>query len=422
MNIRRLCLASLLPLFLIIQIGRAESASPWNDSFLGVCSQVTRETPQYNPFKIHEVLMDTIKGANIHFTRFGFKWHTIHPAKDEWDWRIADAVVASAKERDLQVLALISGMPKHIFDAPQEHIGLWLEFVDSLTSRYAEDIFHWEIWNEPNLKNGKYWPQSELPGPYGTYVVEATRKIRHNQPEATILLGGLATNKRSKPFKTWDALFQMGVLEHVDGIAYHTYQYTGEKLIDLNLKLSELVAKYSEEEKAFWITEYGVPGIDSNQFPQVSYQTQSQNIQKSVITHWATGGAKFFVFSIWDKAVFKPNQTRKQLKQTRTYYYGLLEKGLSPKPSYTALQWLAPLLDSYVPLEIQQLDSGVSIKLQHKTDASIAYFSWGSSGLQEMRQKTATLSFCESSETQWEMNNKQFRQLNLPVDEVLFWR
>ena len=410
--------------FLTIRSGYGATPDFQESTFIGVCSQVTRESPRYNPFAVHKELMDKTIAANINFTRFGFKWHTIHPSPDQWDWRVTDAVVASAAEKNLHILALITGMPNEVMDDPAANIDIWLEFVDSLTTRYSEDIFHWEIWNEPNLRNGKYWPPTELPGPFADYVMGAARVIRKNQPTATILLGGLATGQKSQPFKLWGSLFELGVLDYVDGIAYHTYQYSGKGLIEFNQRISRLVEKYSTEEKEYWITEYGVPAIDSDQFARVSYNTQTKNLMKSILVHWATGGNKFFIFSIWDKADFTPDQTEKQLRKNRTYYYGLLEKDMTPKPSYFAVKWLSAQLEQYEPMDIQDTSDGLIIRAKHKSSGNMVYFSWGSKAQKELMssRNKKSLSLFETSETQFTLDRVKSKTIKRHTQDVSIWR
>ncbi len=404
--------------------GNAESNSDSGSSFIGVCSQITRESKFYNPFSIHQELMDSINAININFTRAGFQWSAIHPTHAEWDWRVTDAVVASAKKNDINILALITGMPKELMKSPENAIELWIEFVDSLTVRYKEDIFHWEIWNEPNLRSGNYWPQDKLPDLFATYTREAATIIRRNQPNATILLGGLSTGRKANPFGLWKSLFDLGVLDLVDGIAYHTYNYPGVELIDFNRQISELVSKYTSEKKEYWITEYGVPAIDSYEFPKFSYDAQSKSIMQSILVHWATGGTRFFIFDLWDKQEFSTNFSKEELKQNRNRFFGLMEKDKTPKPSYAAVRWLSLLLNEYEPLELQNRKDGVLIIVRNKKNGKRAYFSWGPKVQQELIENKSDkkMSFFETSEAQFNLDQVKSRTINMRSDDVLFWR
>lgn len=390
-------------------------------SFIGACSQATRESRAFNPFAVHAELMDSMSTANIRFTRTGFKWKNIHPNQNKWDWRITDAVVKSARDKDIELLALISGMPPWVMESPEASIDLWLEFVDSLTIRYKDDISHWEIWNEPNLPSGKYWPQNALPNQFADYVIQASKIIRRNQSNSTILLGGLATGRKAKPFEMWEALFELGVLDGVDGIAYHTYQYPGLELIDFNKKLSDLVAKYTSQKMEYWITEFGVPAVDSQKFKKFKYQNQRKMILESILIHWATGGSKFFIYNLWDKKEFNPGFTNKELRKNKSGYFGLLNKDMSAKPSYAAVRWLAPLLNEYEPLELENKPDGVLIRAKHKTSGNTVFFSWGANAQKELLKSKDELSKFETFETQINLDRASSRTLRAHTDEVQFW-
>ena len=392
--------------------------------FIGVCSQITRESKLYDPFSVHEEMLDAINHANLNFTRTGFKWRVIHPSQTEWDWRITDAIVASARVKKVKILALLGSMPDGFAEAPETYHGLWVEFVDSVTTRYAEDIFHWELWNEPNGRSGKYWPQDASPETFATFIIEAGNIIRENQPNATILLGGLTTGQKTMPFEFWTSLFESGVLEVVDGIAYHPYHYTGVNLIDFNQRLTSLIAKYTSEKKQFWITEYGLPAVDSDKFPNFTFDQQSKSILKSILVHWATGGTKFFIYNLWDKAEFDSNSNEKDFRKNRNYYFGLLENNMSPKPSYIAVKWLAGLLKDYEPLNIQSGNDGVLIQVKHKETGKLGYFTWGGKAHEDLykRHKEATLTECQSSQVPLKLNKLKSSDLKTQAENVLFWQ
>lgn len=394
-----------------------------SSNFIGVCSQITRESRLYNPYAVHGELIDSFSSANIHFTRTGFKWKFIHPKKDEWDWRITDQVVRTAIEKGVSILALIGGMPVSAMESPMDNIDLWLEFVDSLSARYKNDIYHWEIWNEPNVRSGKYWPQNALPGPFVNYVTEASKIIRKNQPESFILLGGLATGKKAKPFDVWESMFELNVLNHVDGVAYHSYKYPGKKLIGFNEKLKKLINKYSTSNKELWITEFGIPAVSSLNKGKFSFEYQKNQILQSILIHWATDGAKFFIYSIWDKVEFDPSLSKKEIRQNKKGFYGLLKKDMSHKPSYGAVKWLSTILPYYDPIEIKENDDGIIIAVLDKKDGKKGFITWGVNTNKKMykESKKNSLLYVNSFEKIITLDNDIFNIDSFSKDEVLHW-
>ena len=394
-----------------------------SSSFIGVCSQITRESKLYNPYSIHKNLLKSCRDANINFTRTGFKWKLIHPSKNEWDWEITDTVVNSAKERNVKILAVIGAMPIPLMYSPLDHIDLWLEFVDSLTNRYKSDIFHWEIWNEPNIRSGKYWPQNQLPEPFAEYVIKAAEIIKKNQPESTILLGGLASSKKSKPFEFWESLFKLNVLEKIDGVSYHPYRYPSLKLIDFNEKLKKLISKYSTNQKQLWVTEFGIPAVSIVNSGKFSFNYQKNQILQSILVHWATGGSKFFIYSLIDKAEMDPRATKKQTRKIIKGFFGLLEKNMSEKPSYKGVKWLSTIINKYYPLEMEVTSDGMIIIASNKNNGEKAYFTWGSKAnnrIYDNRIKNS-VSFARSSKKEILLDSKVSMKNSFGNNEVVYW-
>ena len=415
----------ILGIILIIQnvmLGEQNYDLKTEPSFIGICSQITRESKLYNPYSVRDELIGSLVEANVHFTRTGFQWRLIHPEKDKWDWRVSDQAIQSAKENDVFILGLIGGIPKFAMTNPIEHIDLWLEFVDSLTIRYKSKIYHWEILNEPNLRSGKYWPQNFLPSPYIDYIIKAAEIIKKNQPESTILLGGLASSKKLKPFEFWESMFKLNVLDYVDGLSYHPYHYPGKDLIKFNQKLKKLISRYSSETKQLWVTEFGVPSIKLIPAGKFSYDFQKNIILQSILVHWATGGSKFFIYSLWDIIELDANLTRKEIRQYKKGFFGLLKKDLSQKPSFKAVKWLSTILPYYNPIEIKEKDDGIIIAVLDKKDGKKGYFTWGMKTNKNMYRKMKdSLSSVKSFNKEINLNGNSFLNATFTNDEVLFW-
>ncbi len=409
----------------IVATGFGETdAGASTESFIGLCSQITRDTERYAPYKVHPQLLDRIKAANIDLTRTGFKWKTIHPSPNQWDWRIADAVVASARERDVNILALVTGIPRWAVASPADHIQQWLEFVDSLSSRYVDDIHTWELWNEPNGRSGKYWPQDALPDAFVQFTISASEKIRENQPDATILLGGLATGKKADPFGFWESTFKLGILHAVDGVAYHPYHYPGLKLLSFNNQLRKLISKYTTQEKQLWVTEFGVPAVAVSDAGKFSYDSQKKLLLRTILVHWATGGSKFYIYSLWDKAPVKPGITKQELRKKRNYYFGLLEKDMTPKNSYSAIAWLSSLLKEYDPTDFEEKSDGLLVTATNRKTRETVYFSWGASSQAELLGRADTLSITSLSVEEGDfapglISNRKLGDLR---DELTLWK
>lgn len=398
-------------------------ASPQSNlSFIGVCSQLTRETGTFNPYAQQDTLLRFMNLGNLSRTRTGFKWRLIHPDPDTWDWRITDSVVAASKANNVDILALISSMPRHVFEAPEDYVDLWLEYVDSLSLRYKEDIHEWELWNEPNGRAGKYWPKGGSRKLFATYIREAALIIRRNQPEATIILGGLTTGKKAEPFAFWRSLFELDILDVVDGIAYHPYQYSDHALVAFNEELTQLIAEYTEDEKELWITEFGVPGFHSKNQAKFSYDDQRKRIAKTLLTHWAMGGSKFYIYNLWDKGPLDPGMNAKELRSKRHTYFGLLDYDMRPKSSFIAIKWISDLLETLTPVSIVSDQTGTLITARDTASGALVFFSWGSIQHKDAKKRGKQLHAMQSYHSQKDLKKVKNSELNALDGEVLFWK
>jgi len=400
----------------------ADSTPPALQSFIGVCSQITRETSAFNPYAQRDTLLRFMNLGSISSTRTGFKWRLIHPDPDTWDWQITDSVVTAAKAKNIDVLALVGSMPRLAFDAPEAYLNLWLEFVDSLSMRYKDDISEWELWNEPNSRAGKYWPKDGSPELFNSYIRGAALIIRKNQPQAKILLGGLTTGKKSEPFKFWRSLFELNILEVVDGVAYHPYQYPDNDLVEFNERLTQLIAEFSPDKKELWITEFGIPAFHSKNQAKFSYEGQRTRIAKTLLTHWALGGSKFYIYNLWDKGPIDPGVNPKELSSKKQAYFGVINYDMSPKSSFIAVKWLADILATIEPVSIISDQDGTLITARDIASGEPVFFSWGSKQHKDVMEKGKKLRSMQTYISQQETKKVRNSELNDLDIEIIFWQ
>lgn len=92
----------------------------------------------------------------------------------------------------------------------------WLRYVRALAVQFRDRVKHWEIWNEPNIKN--FWkPGEPSPELYVTFVAQTAKVIREQIPQATIIGGALA----GMPTEYLKKLLACGLAQHVDKISFH---------------------------------------------------------------------------------------------------------------------------------------------------------------------------------------------------------
>ncbi|MED7826624.1 cellulase family glycosylhydrolase [Streptomyces chiangmaiensis] len=229
--------------------------------------------------------MQDAKELGVHWLRVDLSWRNIQPdSPTQYLWDRFDRVVAAARAQHLEILATLSYTPRWAGDpscarsqtCPPANNARFAEFARHAAERYASQGVHtWEIWNEPNIQ--KFW----LTGPsierYTGLLTATSKAIRSVDPDAYLLLGGLAAvetipSKQYVSHKTFlEGLAREGALKQVDAISYHPYTYpllpstetaTGTRFQDIDRTPDSLVStleRYGEPDMPVWLTETGAP-------------------------------------------------------------------------------------------------------------------------------------------------------------------
>ena len=391
-----------------------ESESP--EYFVGVCSHITRPSDLHaSDFDNKEETIDMVKNSGMGFIRTGFKWRVVQPQQHTWNWKEFDAVVSEAKSDGVGLLALVQGPPLWAYPA-HEYLDEWLVYLDRLVERYGGYIKHWEIWNEPNVVSGKYWPQDALPDEYAELVIASAELIKQKQPESTVLLGGLATGPKSNPFGLWEGLFQLGVLDYVDGVAFHPYPHPGAGLFEFDSQLRDLIAQYSDDEKELWATEFGRRSGEPNLHYNYSYEFQKDEIMKTILAFWADQGKYFFIFKFNDHRHYDPKTAQQINKNDKNAFYGITTIDLLPKSAFTAVERLSKKLNESVYVDHTVFeDNGFLVEVVKENKS--AYFGWGESAINEI------MGLYNDDDLSVRTYNKevQISEIGQYFDEILFW-
>jgi hypothetical protein len=130
------------------------------------------------------------RDAGATWVRIDFMWYSVQWNAGEWNWQHFDRVFQEAGNRGLQVLPVLWGTPSWAggFSYGVPNMGAWETFVFAAASRYRGRVPMWEIWNEPDL--AYFWRGT--PGQYADALARAYRQIKRADPNASVLLGGLA--------------------------------------------------------------------------------------------------------------------------------------------------------------------------------------------------------------------------------------
>src|SRR5436190_12859482 len=104
---------------------------------------------------------DAVLGTGPKYVRIDVNWFDVEKSQGQYDWTVIDAVVDGAKQRGLEVLAVLAYTPAWassgdtkgggtLNDIPVA--GTYPAFVTIAVNHLKNRVTHYEIWNEPNLQ------------------------------------------------------------------------------------------------------------------------------------------------------------------------------------------------------------------------------------------------------------------------------
>jgi len=138
--------------------------------------------------------------------RLWLRWDDIETEPGVYHWDALDQTVAAAQELGLALLPNITGgalpfqttqpLKKEKWPlmtpacyAPAD-MGRWSAFLNAMAGRYRGKVGYWQIWNEPDARNGLY-PFS--PKTYADILKASAAAIRAADPKVKIVLGGFCS-------------------------------------------------------------------------------------------------------------------------------------------------------------------------------------------------------------------------------------
>jgi hypothetical protein len=290
-----------------------------------------------------------------------------------------DHAIGAQVAAGIQVLGLLDYGPAWFqgTGAPLDAwIDDWYQFVYAAVARYGRDrgwIKHWELWNEPNVREAGYEIGLHRAEDFVRLLKVGRAAARAADPEAVIVMGGISgILERTEPynydcFDYFDQVGRAGGWQYVDILAFHIYQphppevpfrrYHRVANVRGELHhLDTLLRRYGP--KPVWITEFG--WSTNTVWPGVSLYDQAFFLVRAYLLTLAHPSVeKFFWYNfrndIWpDTPYDQPAYDRSELN----YHFGLLRRTypLDPatphlrKPSFLAFRAMTDILHG---LELQ---------------------------------------------------------------------
>lgn len=288
--------------------------------------------------------LDAMAAAGMTWVRADFYWSAVQAfGRGTYDWRGVDTFVKAARQRHLNVLAMVAFTPAwarrgRAQTDPPDNPADYATFVHAAAKRYAPMGVHaWEIWNEPNLS--MFWSPKADPVGYASLLKHAYPAIKSADKHAIVVTGGLAPSSDNSrdvaPNSFLATIYWHGAKSNFDAVGLHPYSYPYAPMYRASWNtfyrtpdVHSLMQAAGDGNKQIWGTEIGYPtGTNAK---AVSEQRQAQYLVDAISAwrKWPFAGP-MFIFRLRDSS------KNKSLVDDNM---GLLRVDGKPKEAYAAIR------------------------------------------------------------------------------------
>ena len=311
-----------------------------------------------------------LRAAGVGLIRQEFNWAEFepldpeeHPELGEDAWTKYDGIVEAAQDAGIEVLARLDRAPSWAtpgFDprenpwmqAPPADNAEFARFAGELAARYRGKVRYYQVWNEPNLF-GEWGGRPPNPAEYLAMLRAVGQAIRAADPEARIVLAGLAPTIETGPENLSDLLFLrqlylLGAKGDFDVAASMSYGlWTGPRDVRIDdqrvnfpraVLWREVMEAFGDAQTPVWATEYGWmslppgwtgdPGIWGNHPIEVQAAWTVDGIRRAR-EQWPWMPTIVIWASRWPEGL-RPGDP--------TPYFRLMDKDFKPRPNLEAVR------------------------------------------------------------------------------------
>ena len=211
---------------------------------------------------------DLVADSGFVWVRQTFSWAQIEPQRGEYDWERWDDAVAAATARGLRLIAVLDATPPWSASPPDP--ADLARFAAALAARYGEQISYYQVWNNPNLADG--WGAEPNPAAYAQLLQQTATAIRAADPDARILLAGLAPTVEQGPHNLSEVIFlerlyAAGAAPYFDILAAQPYGFdsgpddrrVAADVLNFSrpILLRETMLAHGDGDKPIWASHFG---------------------------------------------------------------------------------------------------------------------------------------------------------------------
>lgn len=225
--------------------------------------------------------LEWLKRAGLTTVRQYFAWREIEPQPGTYHWEKWDRIVRRTREEGIRLVAVLFTAPtwaqrdyeKDLPTAPPNDFDAYARFAGQFAARYGEAIDAYQLWDEPNVP--PHWGRRNAdPVEYAQMLIPAAQALRAADPEAQIVLAGLAMNlELHRPHPVYSeilflrGLYEIGAHGYFDVVAAKPYGmwsgpedrrvHSGVLNFSRLILLRDEMRHYGDSQKPVWIVETG---------------------------------------------------------------------------------------------------------------------------------------------------------------------
>lgn len=315
-----------------------------------------------------DALMDPLAAGSL---REGPSWDTIETSPGVYTWpALFDAQINASTQRGERPVVILSYFSRFYDNGktPSSPAGIagFANYARAAAEHFGEDV-DYEVYNEFNhtFNNGACGLTAEC---YLPLLEAASDAIKDVAPAARVVGPVLAGDKLD-----WmERLFELGGLEYLDVVSYHTYDFPNapegrtEDRVD---EVRALIDEYAPTGKdiPIWISEHGWTTTVGN----TTEQQQAAYVVRSAVLLQDAGVERTWYYELIDSGV-NPTETEHNFGVVRLPRDG--GTALTPKPSYAALTTYNNLTGDLGLASVDRLDG--AIVATYGSGSSVVRMAW----------------------------------------------
>ncbi len=279
-------------------------------------------------------------------------------------WEKYDHIVDLAERYGLRLIVRLTSPPawsrrdgeaRGAF-APPDNPEDFADFAEAVARRYRGRVFHYQIWNEPNI--APEWGSCPTcavdPEAYTDLLCRVYRRLKAVDPRIVVIAGALAPTLSLNPYPPngindvvfLERMYRAGAGACFDALSVQGYGLwsgpTDRRLrpyvININraLYIRDVMVRHGDAHKPIYIAEMGwnaVPdGVGDKRFGQVTEEQKARYLVEAferIRREWPWVA----VASVW---FFKRASDRE--RDQSFYYFSIVQPDFTPLPAYEALK------------------------------------------------------------------------------------